>query len=70
MVKELKLKIIKFVKAKPVKQNIKKCNTTFSLSFHMFGNNSQKFSLNLLLNDKHRNKLSKSSTAKPRKHLS
>ena len=50
----IKHEVIKFVKAKQVKQNIKKYNTTLRLSMHIFGNNSQKFSLNLLLNNKHR----------------
>ena len=50
----IKHEVIKFVKTKQVKQNIKKYNTTLRLSMHICGNNSQKFSLNLLLNNKHR----------------
>ena len=36
----IKDEVIKFVKTKQVKQNIKRYNTTLSLSVHMFGNNS------------------------------
>ena len=48
----IKHEVIKFLKTKQVTQSIKKYNTNLSLSMDMFGNNSQKFSLNLLLNNK------------------
>ena len=50
----IKHEVIKILKTKQVTQSIKKYNTNLSLSMDMFGNNSQKFSLNLLLNNKHR----------------